>query len=368
MFHVATTLDADLVVELDILGGKARGKLEQRLPVAMAVIHGIGHHLGDRQAMQHAGDVIEYRGKVRPLLGQGGHLGQQPGGIDRGQGLDQPQDMAMVESTEHRRHVGMMHLALAKGDRLVGKAHGVAHGALGGLAQQPEGTLLEGHLLGFEYLGQVADDALGRHMLEGELQTARQHRGRQLLRIGGRQQKLHVRGRLLQGLQQGIEAAGGEHVHLIDEVHLVAPLGGGVLDVVEQLTGIFHLGARCRVDLDQVHEATLVDGATAVALAARRRGHARVTLAIRRAVQALGQDPRQGGLAHPAGAGEQVGVVQPPLIQGIDQGALDMLLADQFMKGTRSPLAGQNLIAHAARDPCGKTKNSDGVTDAGGLH
>jgi hypothetical protein len=48
-------------------------------------------------------------------------------------------------------------------------------------------------------------------------------------------------------------------VHLVDEVHLVAAAGRRVLHVVEQLARIVDLGARRRIDLDQVDEAAFVD-------------------------------------------------------------------------------------------------------------
>ena len=108
-----------------------------------------------------------------------------------------------------------------------------------------------------------------RQALQVELQAARQHRHRQLLRIGGREQELHVRRRLLERLQQRVEGVRREHVHLVDEVHLVATAGRGVLHVIEQLARVVDLGARGRIDLDQVDEAAGVDLAAAGADAAR---------------------------------------------------------------------------------------------------
>ncbi len=135
-------------------------------------------------------------------------------------------------------------------------------------------------------------------------------------------------------------------MHLIDEVHLVATLGRRVLNIVEQLAGVFDLGPRGGVDLDQVDEAALVDGLTAIATATGGRGHAFVTFSLVGAIEALGQDTRQGRLADTSGPGEQVGMVQAALVQGIDQRPLDMLLPHQFMEGARPPFAGQYLIAH----------------------
>ncbi len=171
------------------------------------------------------------------------------------------------------------------------------------------------------------------------------------MRVGGCQQKLDVGRGFFQCLQQRIEAAGRQHVHLVDQIHLVTPLGRRVLNVVQQLAGIFDLGSRRGIDFDQVDEAPLVNRLTARALATRGRRDALVTTPIGGAVQALGQYPCQGGLADATRAGEQVRVVQTPLVKSIDQGALDMGLPHKLVECAWPPFTGQNLIAHGAKLP-----------------
>src|SRR5690606_4615838 len=58
------------------------------------------------------------------------------------------------------------------------------------------------------------------------------------------------------------------------------------------------------------------------------------------------EDAGDGGLAHAAGAGEQECVVDPPGIEGVAQGAYDVLLPDQFGEPLRAPLAGKNQVGH----------------------
>ncbi len=53
------------------------------------------------------------------------------------------------------------------------------------------------------------------------------------------------------------------------------------------------------------------------------------------AVQGLGQDSGGRGLAHPAGAGEQIGVADAIGRDGVRQRLGDVLLADQFGEGLR---------------------------------
>ena len=193
--------------------------------------------------------------------------------------------------------------------------------------------------LGVQHLLQVADDRRHGHQAQVELQAARQDRHRHLLRIGGREQELHVRRRLLERLEERVEAVRREHVHLVDEVHLVAPPRRRVGHVVQQLAGLVDTGARGRVHLDQVDEATRVDLAAGAAGAAGLAGDA-----VRLAVQALRQDTRDGRLADAARAGEQECVMYTPLGQPVGQGPDHLLLAHQLGKLPGPPLARENLI------------------------
>ncbi|MNE00325.1 hypothetical protein D3C80_927320 [compost metagenome] len=173
-----------------------------------------------------------------------------------------------------------------------------------------------------------------------KLQTAGQNGYRQLLRVGGCQQEFDVRRRLFQRFQQRIEAVTREHVHFVNQVNLEAAAGGCVLDVIQQIAGIFHLGSGRGVDLDQINKAPLLNLAAVVALTARRGGDAGFT------VQAFGQQARNGGFTHAARAREQIGVMNPPQREAVSQRSQDMFLSDNICKRLRAPLTGKNLIAH----------------------
>ena len=169
------------------------------------------------------------------------------------------------------------------------------------------------HLLGVEHLAQVLADQRHRQALEIELQAARQHRDRQLLRIGGREQELHVRRRLFERLQQRVERVRRQHVHFVDEVDLVAAARGRVLHVLEQLARVIDLGARRGVDFDEVDEAALVD------LLAGAHLPQGVAVTPVSQLRHFGEDARDGGLADAARAGEQEGVMHAALRQRIAQ-------------------------------------------------
>ena len=149
-----------------------------------------------------------------------------------------------------------------------------------------------------------------------------------------------MRRRLFERLEQRVERVGREHVHLVDEVHLVATARGGVLDVLEQFAGVVDLGARCRIDLDQVDEPPLVDFTAGSTDAAGRRGDAGF------AVQALGKDARNRRLAHSAGAREQEGMMNTVGGERVREGAQDMFLPRELLEAPRAPLACQSGVGH----------------------
>ena len=163
------------------------------------------------------------------------------------------------------RALRLVDLAAAERDELIEQRQRVAHAAVGGLRDQAQRRRVGRNLLGVEHLAQVLADQRDRQALEIELQAARQHGDRQLLRIGGREQELHVRRRLFERLEQRVEGMRRQHVHFVDEVDLVAAARRRVLHVLEQLARVVDLGARGGVDFDEIDEAALVD------LACRRR-------------------------------------------------------------------------------------------------
>ena len=57
------------------------------------------------------------------------------------------------------------------------------------------------------------------------------------------------------------------------------------------------------------------------------------------AVERLGEDSRDGGLADPAGAAEQVRVMQAVAVQRVDQGLHHVFLTHHLLEVGRAPLA-----------------------------
>lgn len=147
-----------------------------------------------------------------------------------------------------------------------------------------------------------------------------------LLRLGGGKNELEVLRRLLDHLQQGVEARRGDHVGLVDDVDLVAAGGGPEEGLLPQVTGVVHTTVRGGVDLDDVDRPRSVARQVLAGLACAA-GLGSGTLLT---VQAPRQDPRAGGLATASGPAEQVRVIDPVVPQGLHQGDSDMLLPDDL--------------------------------------
>ena len=155
-----------------------------------------------------------------------------------------------------------------------------------------------------EDVGEVADELPVREERELEVLRARTQRREHLLRVGRGQHEHHVRGRLLERLQQRVRRRGREHVHLVDDVDLAAARGPDAeMHALDELAHRVDTVVRGRVELDEVEE--------------RARGHCFAVLADAagfpvvaevQAVERVGEDACSRGLSGTARAGEEVRV------------------------------------------------------------
>ena len=162
--------------------------------------------------------------------------------------------------------------------------------------------------------------------------------GRHLLDLGGGQNKDDVGGGLFQRLEQGVEGRRREHMHLVDDVHLVAAGAGGVGGLVPQVADVVDAVVGGGVHLDHVEDAAVVDAA------ADRAAAAGVAVCGVQAVDRLGEDLGAGGLAGAPHPGEQVGVAHPAGGHLIFQGRHDGPLAHHILKPLGPPLAVKGTI------------------------
>ena len=186
-------------------------------------------------------------------------------------------------------------------------------------------------------MGQVVCKLVGRQLAQGKLQATRQDRGWNFLRIGGGQNKQHMAWWLFQRFQHGVECTGRQHVHFVDDIHLVAACGGRVHGILKQGTHLIHARVGGCIHFQQIDKPALADFDTSLALATRRAANTLL------AVHGAGQNSGNGGFAYTAGAGEQIGMVQALIVERVGEGFNHMGLAHQRIKVSRSPFSCQSL-------------------------
>ena len=309
--------------------------------------------LVDRHALQHHAHFLQHgtgRQTHYPQLLAGLHHGQS---VAFGQRLYQREHMAGVYATQHVAHRALKQLAVAKSNRLIGERQGVTHGAARRTGDQAQGLGVSRDVFGRQHLFQVLDDGFSGHGSQIELQTARQHRHRHFVRVGGGQHKFQIIRWLLQRLEHGVKGVAGEHVHLVDHEHLEAPLHRLVDRLLQQLLDFVHAAVGGRVKLGVVDKMTGVDVGASSANAARLVGDAGF------AVERFSQNARHRGLADTAGAGEQIGVMQALRTQGIGQRLHNMRLTHQLFECFRTVFASEHQIGHNS-DSTGRTISLDG--------
>ena len=231
-------------------------------------------------------------------------------------------------------------------DGLVQQGLGVPHRALGGPGDQGQALGLNPHPLGLEDHLQVADDVVGLHPAQVEPLAAGEDGHRHLADLGGGEDELGVGRRLLEGLQERIEGSRREHVHLVDDVDLVARLHRGVAHPVQQVAHVCDAGPAGGVQLQDVHVPALDDGAAVPPLDGQVQAGG--VNGVRLEVQRPGEEPGRGGLAHPPHAGEHEGVGDASGREGVAQGPDHGLLAIEVLEGPRAVLPGDDGIGRRA--------------------
>ena len=189
----------------------------------------------------------------------------------------------------------------------------------------------------------VLGQRVGREQVELEvLGTAPDGVGH-LLRVGRGEHEHDVRRRLLERLQQRGLGRLREHVHLVEDVHLVAP-GRSQRRPLDELAHRIDAVVARRVEFVHVVARAAFHGETRLALAAG--------LAIDRvrAVEDLRQDARRGGLAGATRAGEQVRLALTPLGHRRAQGLDHVVLALDLAESSGPVAAVQRLGGHRGHD------------------
>ena len=255
-------------------------------------------------------------------------------------GLNEFEEQFGGRDAEHGAYGIGVHLAAGKGVCLVKVGEAVAHGTVRLFGENLE------RLVGGVDVFLLADVAQARgNLADGQaLEVETLHSGKdgrqELVHFGGREDENHVRRRFLEGLQERVECALGEHVDFVDNENLVLADDRRVLDAVNHVADVVDAGIGGRVDFVDIHRVSSRDIEATLAFSA---GVQRVAAG---AVECAGEDSGTGGLAYATGPGKQECVVESAPFDCVLEGLCDMFLPDHVVKGLRAPLAGHCYVCH----------------------
>ena len=224
---------------------------------------------------------------------------------------------------------------MAEHRRLVEDRKGIAHAAIGLLGDEVQCLLLVGDALLAGHHLQVVHDFGHVHAVEVIDLATRDDGGQNLVLLGGGENENHIRWRLLQGLEKRVESLGGEHVHLVDDKHLVTSQLRGYAGLLHQHLNVLHRVVARGVELENVERALLVESLATLALVTGLTIGGGVL-----AVDGLGKDAGTGGLAHTARSAEQEGVGQLAAAHRVLQRRGERLLAYNRVERHRTVFAG----------------------------
>ena len=262
--------------------------------------------------------------------------------LARGQCLRHAVDPAVADEAEHFLHLRLRHAAIRKRDALVEDRERVAQAAVRLQRDEFERLVIGLRLHLVADVAQPPLDFADRDAAEIKALAARLNRRRHFVRLRRREDEHDMRGRLFERLQERVERLGRQHVHLVDDVDLVAALGGRELHRLAQAADLVDAAVRCRVDFEDVHGRAIHDALAALAFSARV--WRRALLAVQRHRENL----RRARLARAAWPGEKVGVADTPRRDGLRKRARDMVLPDEVAERMRPPFAIECDVRHDA--------------------
>lgn len=292
-----------------------------------ALLAGVGHGGEDHQVAQPLQEIRHETTRIVAALDDPVDDLEGGGPVAGGEGVDDRVEQGAVGVPEERGGHGIRHTVVARtGQQLVHDGHRVTHGPGPGAHDEREDAVLDVAVLPPADIGEIAAQGPRGHQPERIVVRTRPDRPDDLLGLGRREDELEVLRRLLDHLQQGVEARRGDHVRLVDDVDLVTTGGGPEERLLPQITGVVHTTVRGGVDLDHIDGTRPVARQVLAGLALPARGRRGPLLAV----QTAGEDARAGRLSTAARPAEQVRVIDPVVPQGLLERVSDMLLTDDL--------------------------------------
>src|SRR5262245_19136491 len=267
----------------------------------------------------------QFAGKITQVVTSDEHLFHQVEYLRSlliGDGFDEASESRGADQPQSRRDVVLGDLIPAEGDHLIERRLRVAQTACARASHLTQRGVAYFHALAVGHLAQPPEYFFSRYLPELELLAARKYGVGNLVKLRRRHNKSDVRGRLFEGFQQGVKCAGRKHVDFVNDEELVTVAGRPDRDVVDDhVTHVVDSGVGRAVDIEHAERGARRDLDAGRTLQTGAAGNARVT------VKSLGEYSRGGRLAGTSYAGKQVGMMNPPVVQGVAQRARNMFLA-----------------------------------------
>ena len=227
-----------------------------------------------------------------------------------------------------------------RGEQLIEHRFGVAHPTGGEPGDQVHRGGLGLASVGGQDPVELALDLGHRQPTHVVTLKARQDRRRERRRLGRGEHEDDEVGRLLDRLQECVPGGARDLVRLIEDIDLAPQLARRVSQSLAQVADVVDAAVARGVDLDQVERRPLAD---------RHARGARVTgvavLEIR-AVDRLGEDAGERGLARPARPDEEDRVADPLGADRVPERLDDGFLPDDLGEGLGTPSPVEGLVRY----------------------
>jgi hypothetical protein len=222
--------------------------------VEQALGDGVRHLLQDDQVAEAFEQV---RGEAAGVVaGFGDPVDRLVGGrtVPGGEGVAHLVEQSGVGDTEqgHRSRVADAFRPGTR-DELVKHGQGVPCTAAARAHHQRKHCRVDVDAFGLGELLQVRPQHRRRDQPERVVVGPRPDRAEHFFGLGGGEDELHILRWLLDELEQRVETGRRDHVRLVDDVDLVAAVGGREERLLPQVTSVVHTTVARRVDLDDVN-------------------------------------------------------------------------------------------------------------------
>ena len=216
----------------------------------------------------------------------------------------------------------VLHLGTAKRDGLIQQTEGIPHASFTRSGNRAHALFADRDVHIVHDGLETSHDLLSRNTSKVEMLTARRNGRGNLVDLGRRKHKHRVRGRLFQRFQQRVKRRIREHVDFIDDVNAIGAAERRKFDVFTKFPDVIDPGIRGSIDFNDVHRVPASNFLAAFALFTRFRS--RTVFAI----QGLGQNAGDRGLADAAHTGKQISMGDVFAKDGVPQRLDDVRLSD----------------------------------------